>query len=98
MSEGAGAAASGLSRSVEAEAISEDRFVEVYREVEPVARYVDDLGEEPLTYFDMTTAMAFAAFADAPVDVAVIEVGLGGTDDSTNVLNAQTCVITPIGL
>lgn len=84
--------------SVEAEAISEDRFVEVYREVEPVARYLDDLGDEPLTYFDMTTAMAFAAFADAPVDVAVIEVGLGGTDDSTNVLNAQTCVITPIGL
>ena len=40
---------------------------------------------EPLTYFDMTTAMAFAAFADAPVDVAVVEVGLGGAEDATNV-------------
>jgi dihydrofolate synthase/folylpolyglutamate synthase len=46
----------------------------------------------------MTTAMAFAGFADAPVDVAVVEVGLGGADDSTNVLQAQTTVITPIGL
>ncbi len=54
--------------------------------------------DEPLTYFDMTTALAFAAFADAPVDVAVVEVGLGGADDSTNVLQAGVCVITPIGL
>ena len=46
----------------------------------------------------MTTAMAFAAFADAPVDVAVVEVGLGGAEDSTNVLEAGVCVITPIGL
>jgi dihydrofolate synthase/folylpolyglutamate synthase len=51
-----------------------------------------------LTYFDLTTAMAFAAFADAPVDAAVVEVGLGGADDSTNVLHAGVCVITPIGL
>jgi dihydrofolate synthase / folylpolyglutamate synthase len=46
----------------------------------------------------MTTAMALAAFADAPVDVAVVEVGLGGAEDATNVLQANTCVITPIGL
>src|SRR5262249_35281854 len=57
---------------------------------------LDARSDEPLTYFDMTTAMAFAAFADAPVDVAVVEVGLGGADDSTNVLQAQTSVITPI--
>ncbi len=84
--------------SIEAEPISEERFVEVYREIEPVATYLDARADEPLTYFDMTTAMAFAAFADAPVDVAVVEVGLGGADDSTNVLHAQTCVVTPIGL
>ena len=46
----------------------------------------------------MTTALAFAAFADAPVDVAVVEVGLGGAEDATNVLQAGVCVITPIGL
>jgi dihydrofolate synthase/folylpolyglutamate synthase len=84
--------------SIEAEPISEARFVEVYSEVAPLASFLDSRSDEPLTYFDMTTAMAFAAFADAPVDVAVVEVGLGGAEDSTNVLKAQTCVITPIGL
>ncbi|MET7423056.1 folylpolyglutamate synthase/dihydrofolate synthase family protein [Dactylosporangium sp. NPDC005555] len=84
--------------SVEDEPISEDRFVEIYDEVQPLAEFLDARSDAPLTYFDMTTAMAFAAFADAPVDVAVIEVGLGGADDSTNVLLAQTTVITPIGL
>ncbi|WP_432844236.1 bifunctional folylpolyglutamate synthase/dihydrofolate synthase [Dactylosporangium sp. CA-092794] len=84
--------------SIEGEPISEQRFVDVYEEVAPLAEYLDARNDQPLTYFDMTTAMAFAAFADAPVDVAVVEVGLGGADDSTNVLHAQTTVITPIGL
>ncbi|GAA4259238.1 folylpolyglutamate synthase/dihydrofolate synthase family protein [Dactylosporangium darangshiense] len=84
--------------SIEGEPISEEKFVEVYEEVAPLAEYLDARNDAPLTYFDMTTAMAFAAFADAPVDVAVVEVGLGGADDSTNVLQAQTTVITPIGL
>jgi dihydrofolate synthase/folylpolyglutamate synthase len=84
--------------SIEGEPVSEERFVDVYREVQPVASYVDGEADEPLTYFDMTTALAFAAFADAPVDVGVVEVGLGGVDDSTNVIQARTCVITPIGL
>src|SRR4029434_3765456 len=84
---------------IDGEPISEDKFVEIYAEVAPVARFVDErAGEEGLTYFDMTTAMALAAFADAPVDVAIVEVGLGGADDATNVLQATTCVITPIGL
>ncbi len=80
--------------------VSEERFVEIYHEVAPVANFLDERGGsgETLTYFDMTTAMALAAFADAPVDVAVVEVGLGGAEDSTNVLQAGTCVITPIGL
>ena len=85
--------------SIDGEPISEEKFVEVYREVAPLARLVDEQpGTETLTYFDMTTAIAFAAFADAPVDVAIVEVGLGGAEDSTNVLRAGTCVITPIGL
>ncbi|NJC66511.1 bifunctional folylpolyglutamate synthase/dihydrofolate synthase [Planosporangium flavigriseum] len=84
--------------SIEAEPIDEERFVNVYDEVAPVAKLLDERAGESLTYFDMTTAMAYAAFADAPVDVAVIEVGLGGVDDSTNVIQAGVCVITPIGL
>ncbi len=84
--------------ALDGEPIDERRFVATYREVAPLADLVDRKFPEPLTYFDMTTAMAFAAFADAPVDVAVVEVGLGGVDDATNVLQAGTCVITPIGL
>ncbi len=53
---------------------------------------------ELVTYFEFVTALAFAAFADAPVDVAVVEVGLGGTWDATNVIDAGVAVITPIGL
>jgi dihydrofolate synthase/folylpolyglutamate synthase len=84
--------------TIEDRPVSEERFVQIYDEVAPVAKFLDESSGESLTYFDMTTAMAFAAFADAPVDVAVVEVGLGGADDSTNVLRAGVCVITPIGL
>jgi dihydrofolate synthase / folylpolyglutamate synthase len=84
--------------TIEAEPVSEEKFADVYDEVAPVAKLLDERFGESLTYFDMVTAMAFAAFADAPVDVAVVEVGLGGVDDSTNVLHAGTCVLTPIGL
>ena len=52
----------------------------------------------PLSYFEVMTALAFAAFADAPVDVAIVEVGLGGGWDSTNVADGVVAVIAPIGL
>jgi dihydrofolate synthase/folylpolyglutamate synthase len=95
--------------SIDGAAIAEDAFVDIYREVAPIAQFLDQgeaqpahtaegVAEHSLTYFDMVTAMALAAFADAPVDVAVVEVGLGGAEDSTNVLQAMTCVIMPIGL
>jgi dihydrofolate synthase / folylpolyglutamate synthase len=84
--------------SLDGEPVSEARFVATYREVLPLAKLVDQRASEPLTYFDLTTALAFATFADAPVDVAVVEVGLGGADDATNVLSAGVAVITPIGL
>jgi dihydrofolate synthase/folylpolyglutamate synthase len=84
--------------TIEAEPISESRFADVYAEVAPLAKLLDDRAGETFTFFDMTTALAFAAFADAPVDVAVVEVGLGGVDDSTNVLHAGVTVLTPIGL
>ncbi|WP_018586084.1 bifunctional folylpolyglutamate synthase/dihydrofolate synthase [Salinispora arenicola] len=84
--------------SLAGEPVDEQRFVDTYREVVPLARLVDERSAEPLTYFDLTTALAFATFADAPVDVAVVEVGLGGAEDSTNVLQAGVAVLTPIGL
>ncbi|HEX5741874.1 MAG TPA: folylpolyglutamate synthase/dihydrofolate synthase family protein [Pilimelia sp.] len=84
--------------SLDAEPISEDRFAAAYAEVAPLAALVDADGPHTLTYFEMTVALAFAAFADAPVAVAVVEVGLGGAEDATNVLHAPVCVVTPIGL
>jgi dihydrofolate synthase / folylpolyglutamate synthase len=84
--------------SLDGEPVSEERLAAVYDEVAPLAELIDKRVPEPLTYFDMTTAMAFAAFADAPVDIAVVEVGMGGEEDATNVIEAGVCVITPIGL
>ncbi|MEV4643021.1 folylpolyglutamate synthase/dihydrofolate synthase family protein [Actinoplanes sp. NPDC049548] len=84
--------------SLDGEPVSEERLAATYDEVAPLAELIDKRAPEPLTYFDMTTAMAYAAFADAPVDIAVVEVGLGGEEDATNVIEAGVCVITPIGL
>ncbi|MFD1075200.1 bifunctional folylpolyglutamate synthase/dihydrofolate synthase [Longispora fulva] len=84
--------------SIDGEPVTEEQFVEVYDQVAPMAKLIDSRHDESMTYFDMTTALGLAAFADAPVDVAVVEVGLGGASDSTNVLDAGVCVITPISL
>ena len=80
--------------------ISEERFDEVWREIEPYVALVDEqqIDGVSMTFFEIITAMAYAAFADAPVDVAVVEVGLGGTWDATNVADADVAVITPIDL
>ncbi|HVF18853.1 MAG TPA: folylpolyglutamate synthase/dihydrofolate synthase family protein [Mycobacteriales bacterium] len=78
--------------------ISAERFERTYDEIAPFLSFVDSRHDHRVTYFEALTAMGLAAFADAPVDVAVVEVGLGGRWDATNVLAADTCVITPIGL
>ncbi|MGW7685170.1 bifunctional folylpolyglutamate synthase/dihydrofolate synthase [Kribbella sp. NPDC054772] len=84
--------------TLDGEPISEQRFVEAYEELEPYLAVVDAEQEHPLTFFEAITAMAFAVFADAPVDVAVIEVGLGGTWDATNVADGTVSVITPVAV
>jgi dihydrofolate synthase/folylpolyglutamate synthase len=78
--------------------VTAEQFVRAYAEVAPFLSLVDARHPDPVTYFEVLTAMAFAAFADAPVDVAVLEVGLGGTWDATNVVRAQVAVLTPIAL
>ena len=83
---------------VDGEPLSAERFVEVYREIEPYLELVDKNQPVPLSFFEVLTGMAFAAFADAPVDVAVIEVGMGGTWDCTNVADGAVAVITPISI
>ncbi|MEP6851316.1 MAG: folylpolyglutamate synthase/dihydrofolate synthase family protein [bacterium] len=78
--------------------ISERAFVDTYDEIAPYLELVDARSEIRLSFFEVVTAMGFAAFADAPVDVAVVEVGIGGTWDATNQIDAEVAVITPIGL
>jgi len=55
-------------------------------------------GGPRMTYFEVLVAVGYAAFADAPIDVAVVEVGMGGSWDATNVVNAKVAVVTPIAL
>ena len=83
---------------VDGEPLSDERFAEVYDEVAPFAEIVDARHAERVTFFELLTAMGFAAFADAPVDAAVVEVGLGGRWDATNVVNAPVAVVLPISL
>ncbi|KAB7850077.1 bifunctional tetrahydrofolate synthase/dihydrofolate synthase [Streptomyces mobaraensis] len=84
--------------SLDGAPISAERFVETYRDIEPYVRMVDEREEFRLSFFEVLTGMAFAAFADAPVDVAVVEVGMGGTWDATNVVDGTVAVVTPISL
>ncbi|MDP9436972.1 MAG: bifunctional folylpolyglutamate synthase/dihydrofolate synthase [Actinomycetota bacterium] len=83
---------------VDGRPVTEERFAEAFDEVLPYVELVDSRSPVPMTFFEVLTGMAFAVFADAPVDAAVVEVGLGGTWDATNVLHAQTCVVLPVGL
>ena len=83
---------------VDGQPLSAERFVEAYEEVLPYLALVDESQSAALSFFEVLTAMAFAVFADAPVDVAVIEVGVGGTWDCTNVADGAVAVITPISI
>jgi len=88
--------------AIDNEPISPARYVETYREIEPFIQLVDARsvadGGPAMSKFEVLTAMAFAAFADAPVDIAVIEVGMGGRWDATSIIHAPVAVITPIGM
>ena len=69
-----------------------------WADVEVAVRTVDRAAGQDVTFFELLTALAFAAFADAPVDVQVLEVGMGGSWDATNVVEAPVVVVTPVAL
>lgn len=75
-----------------------EAFAAAFDDVAPYVELVDSRHQDRMTFFELLTAMAFATFADAPVDVGVIEVGLGGRWDATNVIDAPVAVVTAIGL
>ena len=87
--------------ALDGEPIGEEGFIAAWEDVAPCIRLVDErsqsAGGPRLSFFEVLTVMALAAFADHPVDVAVVEVGLGGTWDSTNVVPSDVEVITPVG-
>ncbi|PPB50458.1 dihydrofolate synthase [Arthrobacter pityocampae] len=88
--------------SIDGEPVRDETFVRVWDEIKPYLDIVDGellvAGEPRLTYFECVTILAFAIFADEPIDVGVIEVGLGGITDATNVGDGQVAVVTPISL
>ncbi|MET2012522.1 folylpolyglutamate synthase/dihydrofolate synthase family protein [Microbacterium chocolatum] len=87
---------------VDGEPIADAAVVQAWDEVAPFVALVDaeltEAGDAPLTFFELLTVIAFVAFSDAPVDVAVVEVGMGGAWDSTNTADGDVAVFTPVGL
>ncbi|CCQ15977.1 putative tetrahydrofolylpolyglutamate synthase [Rhodococcus sp. AW25M09] len=88
--------------SIDGRPVSPRLYVDTYNEIAPFVDMIDAQSEAAggprMSKFEVVTAMAFAAFAEAPVEVAVVEVGLGGRWDATNVVDGEVAVITPIGL
>jgi dihydrofolate synthase / folylpolyglutamate synthase len=88
--------------AIDGEPVSDEVLYSVYLDIEPILEMVDQelaaQSEAPLTFFEALSVLGFAVFADAPVDVLVLEVGMGGAWDSTNVADGDVAVFTPIGL
>lgn len=88
--------------SLDGQPVDDETFVRIFNEIAPLIDILDAqleaAGQQPLTYFETVTALGFAIFADAPVDVMILEVGLGGITDATNVADAQVSVVTPIAV
>ncbi len=84
--------------SIDGEPLDDEAFVRAFNDVAPYTHLVDEAEPFPLSFFETIVGMAYAAFADAPVDVAVVEVGMGGSWDATNVIDADVAVVTPIAV
>lgn len=84
--------------SIDGEPLDDEAFVRAFNEVAPYTHLVDAQQDHPLSFFETIVAMAYAAFADAPVDVAVVEVGMGGSWDATNVIDADVAVVLPVAV
>lgn len=87
---------------IDGEPIWKEAFVELWADVSPILDLVDahsaERGGPRMSFFEVLTVLAFAAFADAPIDVCVLEVGMGGSWDATNVADADVAVIGPVAL
>lgn len=84
--------------SIDGESLTDEEFVRAFNDVAPYTHLVDADQAHPLSFFETVVGMAYAAFADAPVDVAIVEVGMGGAWDATNVVDADVAVVLPISV
>ena len=88
--------------AIDGEPLTPEAFVAAWHDVAPYIEMIDAQlageGQSPLSFFEVLTVMALAAFADAPVDVAILEVGMGGEWDSTNVADADVAIVTPVAM
>ncbi len=78
--------------------LTDEEFVRAFNDVAAYTHLVDSTEAHPLSFFEAVVGMAYAAFADAPVEVAIVEVGLGGSWDATNVADGQVAVVLPVGV
>jgi dihydrofolate synthase/folylpolyglutamate synthase len=78
--------------------LTDEEFVRAFNDIAPYTHLVDAAEPYPMSFFETVVGMAYAAFADAPVDVAVVEVGMGGQWDATNVADGQVAVVLPVGV
>src|SRR6188472_4279750 len=83
---------------IDGEPLTDEEFVRAFNDVAPYTHLVDATEAHPLSFFETIVGMAYAAFADAPVDVAIVEVGMGGVWDATNVIDAAVAVVLPIAV
>lgn len=87
---------------IDGEPIADAAVADAWDEIAPFVDLVDaelaSSGDAPLTFFELLTVLAFVAFADAPIDVLVLEVGMGGSWDSTNTADGDVAVFAPIDL
>ncbi len=83
--------------AINGEPISAGDFIYSYNDIAAYVDLMDEKFDTPLSYFEVITAIAFVAFAEFPVDIGIIECGLGGEWDASNVVEAAVSVITPIG-
>ncbi|WP_395694500.1 bifunctional folylpolyglutamate synthase/dihydrofolate synthase [Nocardioides sp.] len=84
--------------SIDGEPLTDEAFVRAFNDVAPYLQLVDDSQEHPVSFFETVVAMGYAAFADTPVDVAVVEVGMGGSWDATSVADAAVAVVLPVAV
>lgn len=84
--------------SVDGQPLDDEQFVRAFNDIAAYTHLVDASEDHPLSFFETIVGMAFAAFADAPVDVAVVEVGMGGSWDATNVADADVAVVLPVAV